>query len=241
MRTIKEVSALTGVSARTLRWYDKLGLLPPTAYTEGGYRLYDDAALERLTQILLYRELEIPLKEICAILDRPDLDRGQVLDQQIALLEQKRTHLENLIHFAIGIKLLGVKHMDFSVFQKDKLDEYAARAKEQWGSSPQFAEFAQKAAGRTAEDDQALAAECMTIFASFGRLRHLPPEDDEVQALVRTWQTFVSTHFYQCSNDMLRALGQMYTGGGEFTKNIDDAGGEGTAAFVAAAIEAYCR
>ena len=102
MMTVNEVSKLTGVSIRTLQYYDTIGLLPPAGYTEAGYRLYDDAAMERLQQILLFRELELPLKEIKRILDSPHFDRNRALEQQIELLTMKKEHLENLILFARG-------------------------------------------------------------------------------------------------------------------------------------------
>ncbi len=92
MRTVHEVSALTGVSIRTLQYYDKIGLLHPTEYTEAGYRLYDDAALETLQQILLFRELEFPLKDIKEIIGSPDFDRSKALGQQIELLKLKKTY-----------------------------------------------------------------------------------------------------------------------------------------------------
>ena len=101
MMTVKKVSDLTGVSVRTLQYYDKIGLMSPTELTDAGYRLYDDTALERLQQILLFRELEFPLKEIKAILDSPNFDGKKALSQQIKLLELKKQHLENLINFAV--------------------------------------------------------------------------------------------------------------------------------------------
>ena len=79
MMTVNEVSKLTGVSIRALQYYDKIGLLHPAQYTEAGYRLYDDAALERLQQILLFRELEFPLKQIQTIPQSPDFDRDKAL------------------------------------------------------------------------------------------------------------------------------------------------------------------
>lgn len=106
MRTVKEVSKFTGVSVRTLHHYDAIGLLKPTTVTQAGYRLYDDTALERLQQILLFRELEFSLKEIQAILESPNFDRNKALEQQIALLTLKKEHLENLILFARGYKRL---------------------------------------------------------------------------------------------------------------------------------------
>lgn len=94
MKTVKEVSRLTGVSVRTLHHYDAIGLLPPTKVTEAGYRLYDDAALERLCLIIVWRELGFPLKTIRTILTAPEFDRDRVLEQQIALLEEKRSRLQ---------------------------------------------------------------------------------------------------------------------------------------------------
>lgn len=86
--TVHEVSKLAGVSIRTLQYYDKIGLLHPTGYTDAGYRLYDDADLERLQHILLFRELEFPLKDIKAIINSPDFNRSKALEQQIELLER---------------------------------------------------------------------------------------------------------------------------------------------------------
>ena len=99
MRTVKEVSKLTGISVRTLHYYDQIGLLVPTAVTEAGYRLYDDNALEKLQQIMLYRELEFPLKDIKNIMESSDFDRNRALEQQIEMLTLKKEHLENLIMF----------------------------------------------------------------------------------------------------------------------------------------------
>ena len=97
MMTVNEVSKLTGVSIRTLQYYDNIGLLKPAEYTESGYRLYDDAALERLQQILLFRELEFPLKDIKDIITRSDFDKNKALEQQIGLLKLRKEHIENLI------------------------------------------------------------------------------------------------------------------------------------------------
>lgn len=104
MKTVKEVSRITGVSVRTLHHYDAIGLLKPTAVTEAGYRLYDDAALKRMQSILLFRELQFPLKDIKRILDAPDFDPMTALAQQVRLLEMQREHLEQLISHAREIQ-----------------------------------------------------------------------------------------------------------------------------------------
>lgn len=111
MKTVNQVSKLTGVSIRTLHYYDEIGLLHPSAVTEAGYRLYDDTALERLQHIMLFRELEFPLKDIKDILNSSHFDRNKALEQQIELLTLKREHIDNLITFARGIKTIGVKNM----------------------------------------------------------------------------------------------------------------------------------
>ena len=245
MMTVNEVSKLTGVSIRTLQYYDKIELLKPSGYTESGYRLYDVAELERLQQILLFKELEFPLKEIKDIIDAPDFDRNKALQQQIELLTMKKEHLENLIDFARGIKLLGVRRgvskMDFAAFDKTKLDEYAKRAKEQWGKTTEYKEFEEKTAGMSKEEEQAMVDEFMKIFAEFGQMIDLEPSDEKVQAQVKKLQEYITEHFYKCTEEILSGLGKMYTGGGEFTENIDKAGGEGTAEFTNKAIEIYCK
>ena len=241
MMTVHEVSRLTGVSIRTLQYYDRIGLLPPAEYTDAGYRLYDDTALETLQQILLFRELEFPLKEIRQIIQSPAFDRRKALDQQIELLELKKERLDRLIALARGIKTTGVKQkMDFSAFDTAKLDEYAARAKEAWGETPAYKEFEQKAKGRTDTENAELNRQMMAVFADFGAVRDTDPAGEAAQALVHRLQDFITTHYYNCTDRILSGLGQMYAAGGEMTENIDKAGGEGTAVFAAKAIAAYC-
>lgn len=166
MMTVNEVSKLSGVSIRTLQYYDRIGLLKPADYTQSGYRLYDDAALEKLQQILLWKELEFSLKEIGEMLARPDFDKKKALEQQITLLTMKKEHLENLIAFAREIQLTGGRTMDFSAFDTKKMDEYARQAKEQWGELAQYREFEQKAKGRSREDERHLMEQCMQILQS---------------------------------------------------------------------------
>ena len=97
MRTVKEISDLTGISVRTLHYYDEIGLLKPTQKSDAGYRLYDDRALEILQQILFFREFDIPLKEIKAVLDNPALERNQILQVQRKMLVTKKERMERLI------------------------------------------------------------------------------------------------------------------------------------------------
>lgn len=241
MMTVNEVSKLTGVSIRTLQYYDTIGLLKPVEYTESRYRLYDDTSLERLQQILLFKELEFPLKEIKRIVDAPDFDRNKALEQQIELLTMKKEHLENLINFARGIKGIGVKYMDFKAFDTRKIDEYSECAKEQWGQTAEYKEFEEKTKDWTEADEAAVTDEFMQIFVEFGQMKELSPSDELVQIQVKKLQDYITEHFYTCSNTILNGLGRMYGGGGDLTENIDDACGTGTAEFACKAIDIYCN
>lgn len=240
MMTVNEVSKLTGVSIRTLQYYDKIGLLKPTKYTESGYRLYDDIALEKLQQILLFREFEFSLKEIKEIISKKDFDKNKALEQQITLLTLKKERLENLISFARGIQFIGVKTMNFSAFDTSKIDEYTKRAKEQWGNSQEYFEFQQKSKNQTKEEQNEIIQNFMQIFVEFGALKNMLPDSAKVQNQVQKLQDYISEHFYKCSDEILSNLGQMYAGNSEFTINIDNAGGVGTAIFVSKAICIYC-
>ena len=229
------------MSIRTLQYYDTIGLLPPTEYTEAGYRLYDDTAMERLQQILLFRELEFPLKEIKRIIDSPDFNRNKALEQQMKLLTMKKEHLEGLISFARKIKETGVNKMNFQVFDTTKMDEYTKKAKEQWGQTAEYKEYEEKTSKQSPEAQKQALQNFMLIFVEFGKMIDKKPEDSNVQLKVKVLQDYITDHFYKCSNEILKSLGEMYASGGEFTENIDKAAGDGTAVFVAKAIDIYCR
>ncbi len=241
MMTVNEVSKLAGVSIRTLQYYDKIGLLKPAEYTESGYRLYDDTAIERLQQILLFKELEFPLKDIKEIIMSPDFDKKKALEQQIELLTLKKEQLENLIKFARGINIKGENTMDFSAFDTKKIDEYTKKAKEQWGKSPEFKEFEEKSKDWNDEDKKGVYADFIKIFEDFGKIKDTDPSSKKAQGLVKELKGYISEHFYKCSDEVLLGLGKMYAGGGEFTDNINSYGGEGTADFVYQAIKNYCE
>ena len=236
MKTVHEVSQISGVSVRTLHHYDAIGLLRPTAVTEAGYRLYDDTALARLQSILLFRELAFPLKEIKRIMDDPKFDQATALEQQIRLLELQQERLSRLIDLARKTMKTGVTNMDFTAFDNSKLEQYAAEVKERWGNTAAYQESAQ----RPAAEQKDAAAGLMAQFARMGRLRTGDPAGQEAQDAVRELQEFITKHFYTCTPEILAGLGQMYTADDRFRASIDAAGGEGTADFAGKAIAAYC-
>ena len=242
MMTVHEVSKLSGVSIRTLQYYDSIGLLKPSDYTESGYRLYDDIALERLQMILLFKELEFPLKEIGKILDSPQFDKGKAIEQQIELLTLKKEHIENLLDLACGIKKIGVNNiMDFTAFDTKKIDEYAAQAKESWGYTDAYKEYEKKSKGRTPEDNENIARDMMLIFTEFGGMKELDPGSEKAQKQVKKLQDFITDKMYKCTKEILSGLGKAYSAPGEMKANIDKAGGDGTGEFVDKAVQIYCE
>ncbi len=236
MKTVKEVSRMSGVSIRALHHYDAIGLLPPSGVTEAGYRQYDGAALRRLQLILLYRELGFPLDEIKRLLDSPTFHRRDALAQLAEMLRFKRERLDALIALACGLQASGDeadgRMPDFSAFDRHGLDHCITDALQRDDRTPSSDGHAQ--AGTDGD------AAFMAQFAALGRLKSLPPEDATVQRQVERLRGYISANYYACTLDVFECLAGLYASG-RFTDSIDAAGGEGTAAFAAAAISAYCR
>ena len=241
MMTVHEVSKLTGVSIRALQYYDRIGLLKPAERTQAGYRMYGGADLERLQQILFFRELEFPLKEIARILEDPGFDRKEAVRDQLALLEMKKAHLDELILLARRIEEKGEGTLEFQAFDNSRMEEYAKKAKEKWGHTPEYREFEEKNRERSPQAQRELGGQLMEIFRRFGALRDRDPGCGEAQELVRQLQAFLTEHYYTCTKEVLAGLGKMYGAGGAFTQNIDKEAGEGTAVFASRAIAFFCE
>ena len=229
MKTVNEIAQLAHISVRTLHHYDAIGLLKPTQITEAGYRLYDDAALGRLQTILLFRELQFPLKEIREMLTAEDFDPIAALDDQIRLLQLRREHLDRLIEHARTIQKTGVMTMSYKAYDKKKRDSYAAEAKARWGHTEAW----KQSQGKTPDKNR-----MEEIFRGFADLRDKEPGDPAVQAQVACWQQFITEEMYPCTREILAGLGQMYVCDERFKKNIDKCG-EGTAEFAAEGIRIY--
>ena len=239
VKTVTEVSRLTGVSVRTLHHYDAIDLLKPTKVTEAGYRLYDDAAIERLYMILLFRELGLSLKEIAGILNAPDYDRNRVLERQINCMQDRIDKLQNRIALAKGMLVLGVKYMDFNGFDPQKMDDYSAQAKALYGKTDAYKEFEQKSKNRTKEQEKDLGAQVMDFFAQLGKMRPCDPGCEAAQNWAKELQAFFTQHYYTCTPQILGSLAESYAGGGSMTENIDKVGGHGTGAFAKEVIDIY--
>lgn len=240
MLTVNEVSKLTGVSVRSLHHYDAIGLLKPAKVTDAGYRLYGDGELKRLQNILMFRELQFPLKQIRAILDSPDFDQKEALAQQIKLLEAQLKHTQKLISFAHQLQERGMNEMDFKAFDKKEIEQYEQEVRERWGNTKAYEEYRQKAKGRTDMEHEEIGSQLMALLAETGKLRYGSPAEQSVQEKVAEIQKFITEHYYHCTNEILRGLGRMYVCDERMKHNIDKAGGDGTAEFVSQAIAVYC-
>lgn len=238
---VGELAKLAGVTIRTLHHYDKIGLLQPSSVTDAGYRDYTEADLATLQQILFFRELGFPLDVIRQIMQSPAYDREHALQAQREVLVRKRERLDGLIAL-IDQTMKGERKVSFDAFDASRIEEvrqkYAEEARERWGGTDAHAEYEEKAAGRTAAEEQETAAAGEAILRESVENRSLDPGSAAAQALVAKWQDFISANYYTCSKETLAGLGQMYTADERFMQNLDRHG-DGTAAFMAAAIEVY--
>lgn len=241
--SIGSLSKLSGVSIRALHHYDQIGLLQPSEVAESGYRYYDDAAVERLWQILFYRELDFPLAEIGEILSSPSYDRNRALTEHLNLLTQKRARLDRLIEL-VSNAMKGEQHMEFKPFDTSEIDalreQYAEEAKARWGNTDAYRESTKRAAKWTEADKKRMEAQSGEIFSGFAALVGTDPADARVQVLVARWKAFISESYYECTDEILAGLGQMYVADERFMKNIDKFGA-GTAKLMSDAITVYCK
>lgn len=240
MFTVKQVSSLTGLSVRTLHYYHSIGLLEPCITTESGYRLYGEHEIDKIQQILLFRELEFSLKDIRMILDSPRFDRKKALEQQIELLKIKRKHIDELIKLAEETYRKGETVMEFDLFNKTEFNKYVQEAKAQWKDTCEWTEYEQKTKNYSGSDWQKANRELMGCFVEFGKIKNEKADSKEAQICVETLMKTITENFYCCSKDMISSLGKMYVADERFKRSIDMAGGNGTAEFASKAIELYC-
>ncbi|AVP65201.1 MerR family transcriptional regulator [Clostridium botulinum] len=239
---INEVAKLTGVTVRTLHYYDEIGLLKPNKVTESGYRLYNEDALSKLQQILFFKELEFSLNEIKDIITNPKFDKTEALRNQKELLIKKRQRIDKLIALADST-LKGEDTMSFKEFDMTEIEntknKYAKEVKERWGNSDAYKESEKKCNSYSKDQWREINEEGKNLLKDFASNREKPADSLEVQDLVKQWQDYITIRFYNCTNEILKGLGIMYTQDERFKKNIDK-NGEGTAEFISKAIAIYC-
>ena len=240
---IKEFAELTGVSVRTLHYYDEIGLLKPSYVDEqNGYRFYNEVSLKRMQEILFYRELDFPLKSIAEILASPNYDKQKALAEQKRLLTIKKNRLERLIE---ALEQAEKGEITMSVFDNSEYEtarqQYEDEAKQRWGNTDAYKESQAKTAGYSKDKWNDILAGMNDVFAKFAEYKNCGESADSetAQQLVKKLQDYITTNFYHCTDDILAGLGQMYVCDERFKNNIDKHG-EGTADFVAEAIKIYC-
>lgn len=241
---IKEFAELTGVSVRTLHYYDELGLLKPSFVDEqNGYRFYDEASLERMQEILFYRELDFPLKSIAEILASPNYDKQKALAEQKRLLTLKKDRLERLI---AALEQAEKGEITMSAFDNSEYEtsrqQYEDEAKQRWGNTDAYKESQAKTAGCSKEKWNDVLDGMNGVFAEFAESKKCGESADNgtAQLLVKKLQDYITENFYHCTDDILAGLGQIYVCDERFKSNIDRHG-EGTAEFVSETIKIYCK
>ena len=236
---IKEFAEFTGVSVRTLHYYDEIGLLKPS-YTDEitGYRYYDKSALLRMQEILFYRELDFSLKSIGEILSSPDYDKEKALAAQKKLLTLKKERLERLIS-AIDGTMKGKTVM--KAFDNSEFENYKQEVKEKWGKTEAYREHNEKTRDYSDDKWNNLAGAMDGILAEFALClkNGKTPDSEESQLLVKKLKNFITDNYYNCTNEILAGLGQMYVADERFRNNIDKHC-NGNAEFIRNSINYFC-
>jgi DNA-binding transcriptional MerR regulator len=242
--TIKEIADLAGVTTRTLRYYDEIGLLGPAYVGDNGYRYYDRESLLRLQQILFFREMEVPLREIEAILSRPDFDVLQALERHRGALHQEARRLAGLIE-TIDRTMAALKGgetmSDQDYFRGFDEREYEEDARERWGETREYVESQRRWGSYSPDEREALKAESGAVLGRMvGEGPDPAPDDPDVQAAVGEYHAMINERFYPCDLAMLRALADMWVANPRFTATFERLR-EGGAAFAREAVQLYCE
>lgn len=241
--SVGETAKLTGISVRTLHYYDEIGLLSPSIVSENGYRYYDNSALLRLQQILFYRELDFTLKDITKMMNVPDYKKEEALKRQRELLKLKRNRLDKLICL-LDANIKGENTMSFKEFDMSAIEEaknkYADEVKSRWGNTDAYAQSKERTDKYTKQDWENALNKSNEIFKRFAEHVNESPDSKDVQDLVEEWKTFITESYYDCTKEILASLGQMYVSDERFMNNINKFG-NGTAEFMSQAIRIYCE
>lgn len=241
--TIKQIADLAGVTTRTLRYYDEIGLLRPAGTGNNGYRYYDLGTLLQLQQILFFRELDIPLKDIQLILSQPDFNLLRALEKHKSALQQKANRLEMLIT-TIDQTVATIKGesimMAKDYFEGFDETQYEEETKERWGHTPQYAESQKKWKSYTKEQKEAIKAEGGRLtIRMVSTDPNATPDDPDVQAAIGEYHAYINKYFYTCDVGFLRGLADMWVEDPRFAINYERVR-QGGAAFVPEAVHIYC-
>jgi len=248
---VNDLANLAGISIRTLRYYDQIGLLKPTSRSGAGYRIYDESDLEKLQQILFWRELGFSLEQIRQLVNQPGFDRRQALATQIKLLEERARHFQRLADLARDTleSEKGVKKMNneelFKAFNYERMMEdhkqYEAEVEDRWGNTEAYRISRERTAKYTREDWERINQVQMQNLQDLAGLYQsgVPYDHPEVLEVVERNRRFISDNFYPCSLEVFSGLGQMYVSDERFTAFYDRIA-SGLSAYYNEAIQHYC-
>lgn len=243
MKKINEIAKLTGLTTRALRYYDEVGILKPSEISESGYRLYDDEVLEILQQILFFKELDVPLKQIKSILENPNFDKISMLKKHKKLIVLKRDRLNKILAL-INKNLRGEKCMSFTEFDVAEIKKYQKiygdEAKKLYKNTEAFSEYQKKTSEYSESQWDIVNRGMLNIFGQFADAMDKEPSAPEVQSLVEKWKNYITKNFYECTNEILSGLGQLYVQDKRFKENIDKQK-TGLAEFISNATKHYCK
>ncbi|MCG8482790.1 MAG: MerR family transcriptional regulator [Clostridia bacterium] len=236
--TVNEVAKLAGISVRTLHHYDKVGLLRPKRKANSNYRLYDENDLERLWQILFFKELDFPLSKIKEIMNNPKFDKEQALESHKKLLLEKRKRLDNIITSIDETIKKGFEMSMIKTFSNESYEQYKEEAIEKYG------DMAKASYDRVSQYSKtqwkAIEEEAKEIYSGLAENMNKGAEDEIVQQLIAQWRNHITKYYYDCTIEIFKGLGQLYVTDERFTKNIDKTK-EGLASFMKEAMDYYCK
>lgn len=226
MRTVKQVSELAGVTARTLHHYDEIGLLAPSSRSEAGYRLYSYDDLVRLQEILVWRALGFSLAEIKALLDDRQYDRGSALRRQRELVELERERLAasaRALDVALEDHEQGRPMKEATMFDGFDPSEYADEVRERWGHTGAYQESVARVAGYGETQWSEIRSESERIVRDFAALLGggEDPRGERGRAVAERHRLHISRWFYPCSLGLHRGLGEMYVSDERFARGYE--------------------
>lgn len=243
--SVGQVARLAGVTVRTLHHYDEIGLLRPSERTGGGYRRYAEADLDRLQQVLFYRELGFPLEEIAVILDDPGVDPVTHLRRQRELLSRKAERLRRMV--AAVDKAMEAHRMGVSLSPEERFEvfggfepaEHAEEAERRWGGGAEFAESRRRTAAYRKEDWQRIRAEYDEVVHGFAAAFAAgePADGERAMELAEAHRRHVSAWFYECTYEVHKGLADMYVADERFAAGFERVA-RGLAAYVRDAVHA---
>ncbi|WP_405586807.1 MerR family transcriptional regulator [Streptomyces sp. NBC_01092] len=216
--SVGQVAAFAGVTVRTLHHYDDIGLLVPGERSHAGHRRYNDADLDRLQQILFYRELGFPLEEVAALLDDPAADPREHLRRQHELLTariEKLRKMAEAVEHAMEARKMGINltpEERFEVFGDNDPEQYAEETEQRWGNTEAYAESQRRAASYTKEDWKRMQAEAAEWGERYVALvaADEPPTGERAMDLAEEHRQHIGTWFYECGYEMHQCLAEMY-------------------------------